>query len=86
MSNFVNQAATGLALAAPRKVLSITLTAGADAASVAIDDSTDGSGDPVTVNAAIGTTVQVRFKGLDFRTGVYATITGTTPLISIEWE
>lgn len=69
---------------------SITLTAGADAASVVIDDSTDGSGtDLLTLKAAAGTSATWRSgdrQGPFFWAALYATITGTSPAVVFEYE
>lgn len=72
------------------RLKSITLTAGVDAASVAVDDSADGAGtDLLTLKAAAGSTVIWRTgdpQGVFFGTALYATITGTAPAVAFEYE
>lgn len=90
MSNIKQIAASAAVATGNVWLKSITLTAAADAASVAVDDSTDGAGtDLLTLKAAIGTTVTWRAgdpKGVFFGTALYATITGTSPAVSFEYE
>jgi hypothetical protein len=70
---------------------SVTLAAGADAATVIIDDSTDGSGtDLLKLAAPAGETATWvtgdRGEGVFIGNALYATITGTTPFVSFEFE
>jgi hypothetical protein len=93
MSVLVQRSATGVALARPAGstpifVRSITLTAAAAAATVAIDDSSDGSAtDLIALAAPVGTTVQWRAHdsvGAVFFVSVYATLAGAGALLTIE--
>lgn len=70
----------------PGVVYGLILTAGADAASVVLYDNTSGATPKLigTVKAAINTSVEVSFpNGVAFGTGCYATITGTTPDVTV---
>jgi hypothetical protein len=63
---------------------SVTLTAGADAATLIVDDSTDGNGtDLLKLAAPAGTTATWRTgdsgRGVFIGTALYATLTGTSP-------
>jgi len=91
MASKLSQVAASAKVADGRVWLkSITLAAGADAASVVVDDSTDGSGsDLLTLKAAAGTTATWRSgdkQGVFFGTALYAAITGTAPAVSFEYE
>ena len=90
MSTIAHPTATGAVITGHQKVLSIYVTAGADAAAVTVQNSADGSGSPTTiatVKAAINTTEQVSFKGVDASLGIYVSaLTGTTPDVGVEFE
>lgn len=73
----------------PTKVSAMVITAGSDAASVVLTNDATGSGDPVlTIKAptAVGTNAAMFPKGLNFSTACYATITGTTPEITVVYS
>ena len=90
MSTIAHPTTTGLVKTGHQKVLSVYVTAGADAAAVTLVDSADGTGTPNTiavVKAAINTTVQVRFSRADASKGIYVSaISGTTPDVGVEYE
>lgn len=79
---------TGAVKAAPGRVGAISLAAGSDAATVVIDDSTDGSGTAKWKLAAIANAGDsISFpEPLLFGTGIYATLTGTGPAVSVSYE
>lgn len=69
---------TGLAFSGSAFVEAISLVPGSAVASVTLDDSLDGSGDDkggAKTDAVYST--EASFYGLRFKTGVYATLTGT---------
>lgn len=74
----------------PLWLKSVLLTAGIDAASVTIEDTTGGGGtDLITLKAAANSSVQWRSgdrQGVWFKTAIHATFTGTTPFASFEYE
>lgn len=79
---------SGAVKSANGRVSAVTLAAGSDAATVILDDSTDGSGtDKWKLAAATGTSESISFpEPLLFGTGIYATITGTSPAVSVAYE
>lgn len=70
------------------RVAAISLAAGSDAATVIIDDSTDGNGtDRWKLAAAAGAGDSISFpEPLLFGTGIYASLTGTGPAVSVSYE
>ena len=80
--------ATGAIKAGPGYVHAITLAAGSDAATVTLDDSTAGGGTDVYVLAAAATDGNsVTFPvPIYFAVGIYATLTGTGPAVSVAYE
>jgi len=78
----VEKTTSGLVVTGNTRLSSIILTAGSDAASVAVDDSSDGSGSVLaTLKAAANTTeiFTITQPGVKAATGLYATLTGTSP-------
>lgn len=67
---------------------SVTLAAAADAASVVIKDTSSGSA-IMTLKAAIGATaswVAGDPEGVFIGTTIHATVTGTSPAVSVEYD
>lgn len=86
MSNVVEVSATGDVTTHAGVLKSVTLSAGADAATVVIRD---GSGGNIllTLKSAILSTVSWRSgdkSGVFVSSGIHATITGTSPAIDVE--
>lgn len=78
--------ATGNALASACRLLSVVLTAGADAATVTIKDGS-GGGTVVVVKAAANTTASYRFvEGARLISACHATLAGTSPVVTVEVE
>jgi len=80
---------SGLVVSGNTRLMAIILTAGSNAASVAVDDSIDGSGDIlVTLKAATNTSrvFTIGQPGIKASTGLYATITGTSPKIYVVYR
>lgn len=70
--------ATGAAFSGHARVNGITLIGGSAAASITLNDSTDGTGsDKGGVKTAANVSVDSKLYGQSFATGVYATISGT---------
>ena len=78
-------AATATVFSRPGQLFGAVLTAGADAASVILRDNTAGSGNVVlTLKAAINATTSVIIpNGIALGVGCHATITGTTPSLTV---
>ena len=78
-------ASSAIVKTGPGIVTGIILTAGADTATVTIYDNTAGSGTVLAkLSAVTNTTAAVSLAHpLSFGKGIYATITGTTPSITI---
>lgn len=79
---------SGAVKSANGRVSAITLAAGSDAATVILDDSTDGSGtDKWKLAAVANSSESVSFpEPLLFGTGIYATLTGTAEAVSVAYE
>lgn len=79
---------SGAVKSANGRVSAITLAAGSDTATVIVDDSTDGNGtDKWKLSAVAGASASIAFpEPLLFGTGIYATITGTGPAVSVSYE
>ncbi len=82
--------ASGKVADGPLWLKGIVLTAGSDAATLAVDDSTDGSGtDQLTLKAATGASAVWTTgdrDGVFIKTALYGTLTGTGPVASFEFE
>jgi hypothetical protein len=82
--------ATGAIKAAPGRLIAVLVTAAAAAASWAIENSTAGSGTTLTtVSAPIGGSVFVDLSplgGMEFTTGIYATLAGEGGLANFWFE
>jgi hypothetical protein len=80
----------GAAYTGNARLKSVVLTAGSDAATVTIDDSTDGNGtDLLTLKAAANATVSWTAgdpDGVFFTTGIYTDVSGTSPSVTVEYE
>lgn len=79
---------SGAVKSAAGRVSAITLAAGSNAASVIVDDSTDGSGtDKWKLSAIANHGNGITFpEPVLFGTGIYATLTGTGPAVSVAYE
>jgi len=66
----------------------MSLAAGGDAATVIVDDSTDGNGtDKWKLSAPAGGGDSICFpEPILFGTGIYATLSGTGPAVSVAYE
>lgn len=72
----------------PAYLHSVTLTAGADAASVVIKDGSSGAA-RLTLKAAASSTVTWRAGSADgvlFAAAIHATFTGTSPVADVEFD
>lgn len=81
-------AATGAVKAGPGLVSAVVLAAGADAATVVLDDSTAGGGtDVLKLSAVANGSAAISFpRPVYFSVGIYATLTGTGPVLSVAYE
>jgi len=70
------------------RILGVMITAGANAASVKLmDGGASGTQKTATLNAGTGTSAHWNFpNGIQCSTSIYATITGTTPEVAVEFE
>jgi len=70
------------------RVLGIGIMAGTDSASIKIlDGGASGTQKTATLNAGTGTSEHWSFpSGIQCSTSIYATITGTTPEVAVEFE
>ena len=83
-STYVNLAASALVKTGPGTLMGLILTAGADTATVTIYDEVSGSGDVIAkLSATANVTVGPHIPPIAFGVGCYATITGTTPSITV---
>jgi len=81
--------ASGAIKASKGLVYGVTLAAGSDAATVTLENSTDGSGsDDLLELAAVANSSEVAMfpAPVWFTTGIYANITGTAPAVSVLYE
>ncbi len=82
-------AASALVKTGPGEVYGVILTGGSDAASVILYDNTAGSGTKAigAIKAASGASVSFSLpNGVAFSKGLYATITGTTPEVTVVYS
>ena len=78
-------AASGLIKTGPGIIHTVSLTGGSDAATLIIGDEVATAGDPIITMAAIaGLTVTVALNAA-FGVGLYATITGTAPAVTVTY-
>lgn len=85
--NISYKQASGAVKATAGYVYSVVLTGGSDAASVTLKDGGSSGDAKMVLKAAAGATVVYNFtRGLTFATGIYATITGTTPDVTIGYR
>ena len=84
-TNFTRLTASGVVLANSGALAGIVLTAGSDVATVTLDDSTDGTGTVIIKLSAAANTSVVFTPDvmLDVANGIYATITGTAPNVTV---
>ena len=77
--------ASGIALTGEGTLIAVVLAAGSDTATVILDDSTDGTGTAlVELTAVLNTNAQfVPGVKINVKTGIYATIAGTAPSVSV---
>ena len=82
-------ASSALVKTGPGAVHGAILTAGSDAATLILYDNTSGTGTKVigTIKAAINTTVGFSIpNGAAFSKGLYATIIGTSPEVTVVYS
>ena len=74
--------------AKPGRILGVGIKAGADAATVKLlDGGSGGTQKTATLAADIGVSNHWSFpNGIQCSTSIYATITGTTPEVAVEYE
>ena len=79
---------SGAVKSAAGRVSAVSLAAGSDAATVILDDSTGGSGTAKWKLAAVtGMGDSIAFDPpILFAVGIYATLTGTAPAVSVAYE
>lgn len=70
------------------RILGVAIKAGVDAATVKLmDGGASGTQKTATLAAAIGVSQHQSFpNGIQCSTSIYATITGTTPEVAVEYE
>lgn len=89
-SNLKSATATGALISGDARLKSAALMGGSAAATLVLDDSTDGTGTvELRLAAGIGTTAvwtAADPEGVLFGTGIYATLTGAGAAVSIEYE
>lgn len=70
------------------RILGVGIKAGADAATVKLlDGGSGGTQKTATLAVAIGVSAHWEFpNGIQCATSIYATITGTTPEVAVEYE
>lgn len=89
-SNLKQRTTTGAFVTGDYRLKSVVLAAGSDAATLVIDDSTDGSATDLLKLTAAANTVAVWTaadpEGVMFGTAIHGTFTGTSPAASIEYD
>jgi hypothetical protein len=75
-------------IATPARILGVSIKAGTDTASVKLlDGGSSGTQKTATLSVASGTSQHWEFpNGIQCATDIYATITGTTPEVAVEYE
>ena len=82
---YTHLAASALIKTGPGIIHTVSLTGGSDAATLIIGDEVATAGDPIITMAAIaGLTVTVALD-VAFGVGLYATITGTAPAVTVSY-
>lgn len=70
----------------PYQVYAVVLTGGSDAATVTLKTGGSGGTTLLTLAAAAGVSVPMQFpNGVTFHRGIYATLTGTGPSVSVAY-
>jgi len=85
----LEKTSSGLIVDANTRLISVILTAGSNTSTVAVDDSSDGSGNVlVTLSATAGTSrvFTIGHPGIKASSGLYATITGTSPKVYVVYR
>lgn len=76
--------ATGLAFTGAGVLRGVGLCAGADAATVTVHDGTDNTGAVIAkLGAGIGLSAAPFSVPVNFKTGIYLVVTGTTPRVNV---
>jgi hypothetical protein len=84
--SYTNLAASALIKTGPGVVHSITLTGGSDAATVVLGDEVATGGDAIiTLAAGAGASV-CAVLDVAYGVGIYATITGTAPSVTVAYR
>lgn len=87
-SNLARITASGAVAAGKRRLKGVCVTAAAATATVAVDDSADGSGTDLLVLSAVANT-SACWRARDavpFSTAIYGTLTGSGAAASFEYE
>jgi hypothetical protein len=85
-NQYTHLAASALVKTGPGLLHSVTITAGADAATVVIGDEVATAGDAIVALAAAGGTSASAVLDVAFGVGLYATITGTSPDVTVAYR
>lgn len=79
-------AASALIKTGPGLIHSVTLTGGSDAATVVLGDEVATAGDSITALAAAAGVSASAVLDVAFGVGLYATITGTAPKVTVAYR
>lgn len=86
MANLTEVSSNTTVSSNPAYVHSVSLTAGSDQATLELRDNGSSGTKKVTIKAAANATESHTFaEGAEFFTDVHATISGTSPVASVEW-
>jgi len=83
---YKNTGSSAIVKSGPGLVHTITLAAGADAATLILYDNTAGSGTVIWKLAAAANTSETAMPDVPFATGCYAALTGTGPSASLSYR
>jgi hypothetical protein len=77
-------------IATAARILGVSIKAGTDTATVKLLDGADSAGTQKTITlsvTSVATPIHYEFgNGIQCATGIYATITGTSPEVAVEFE
>jgi len=85
----IEKTSSGLIVSGNTRMVAIILTAGSDAATVVVDDSTDGSGSVLATLKTVANTSRpftIGHPGIKASDGLYVTITGTDPKVYVVYR
>lgn len=83
---YTNLAASGLIKSGPGVIHSIALTGGSDAATVVLGDEVATAGDAIISLAAAAGVSVCAVLDVAYGVGMYATITGTAPSVTVAYR